>query len=87
MRVMHVDLDYIHDPNPVQQEANLGLLLERIKTAGATTVFLQAYADEEGAGVARALYFPNRHLPMRADLFSRASWQISTSMASLTPSR
>ena len=78
MRVMHVDLDYIHDPNPVQQEANLGLLLERIKTAGATTVFLQAYADEEGAGVARALYFPNRHLPMRADLFSRASWQIST---------
>lgn len=78
MRVMHVDLDYIYDADPQQQEKNLGLLLERIKSSGVTTVFLQAYADDDASGVARRLYFPNRHLPVKADLFGRASWQIST---------
>ena len=78
MRVMHVDLDYIYDADPVQQEKNLSLLLERIKALGVTSVFLQAYADDDASGVARRLYFPNRHLPVKADLFGRVSWQIST---------
>lgn len=77
-RVLHVDLDYVYDPDPAQQERNLSALLDRIKAAGPRTVFLQAYADADGDGVADALYFPNRHLPMRADLFSRAAWQIRT---------
>lgn len=78
MRVMHIDLDYIYDPDPMQQEKNLGLLLDRIKYAGVTAVFLQAYADDDAKGIARGLYFPNRHLPVKADLFGRVSWQIST---------
>lgn len=78
VRVMHVDLDYIHDPDPAQQEANLGRLLDRVKNMGINTVFLQAYADPDGNGAADALYFPNRHLPMRADLFSRVAWQLQT---------
>ncbi|PFW72986.1 poly-beta-1,6-N-acetyl-D-glucosamine N-deacetylase PgaB, partial [Bacillus sp. AFS075960] len=41
-------------------------------------VYLQAYADPKGTGVAEAVYFPNRHLPMRSDLFSRAAWQLNT---------
>ena len=45
---------------------------------GVNTVFLQAYADPEGKGSASALYFPNRHLPMRADLFNRVAWQLRT---------
>ncbi|PXX40142.1 poly-beta-1,6-N-acetyl-D-glucosamine N-deacetylase PgaB [Aquitalea magnusonii] len=77
-RIMHVDLDYIYDPDPARQEANLGRLLERVKAMGASTVYLQAFANPEGDGVARALYFPNRHLPMRADLFNRAAWQLRT---------
>ncbi len=78
MRVMHVDLDYLYDADPAQQERNLGALLDRVKTAGASAVFLQAYADDDAAGVARSLYFPNRHLPVKADLFGRVSWQIAT---------
>ncbi|RMC91867.1 poly-beta-1,6-N-acetyl-D-glucosamine N-deacetylase PgaB [Aquitalea palustris] len=77
-RIMHVDLDYIYDPDPARQEANLGRLLERVKAMGASTVYLQAFANPEGDGVARSLYFPNRHLPMRADLFNRAAWQLRT---------
>ena len=77
-KIMHIDLDYIYDPDPVQQEKNLSLLLERIVAMGVNTVYLQAYSDPDGNGAADAVYFPNRHLPMRADLFNRVAWQIST---------
>lgn len=77
-RVIHMDLDYIYDADPVQQEINLSHFLDRIKRLHPTTVYLQAFADPDGDGVADAMYFPNRHLPMRADLFSRVAWQLST---------
>jgi biofilm PGA synthesis lipoprotein PgaB len=77
-KIMHVDLDNIYDPDPVQQEKNLGLLLERIVAMGVNTVYLQAFADPDGNGSADAVYFPNRRIPMRADLFNRAAWQIRT---------
>ena len=78
MRVVHVDLDYVYDPDPQQMEANLGVLVQRIADLGVSSVFLQAYADPEGDGLVKSLYFPNRHLPMRADLFNRAAWQLRT---------
>ncbi|MBV8046822.1 MAG: poly-beta-1,6-N-acetyl-D-glucosamine N-deacetylase PgaB [Paludibacterium sp.] len=77
-RIMHIDLDYIYDPDPKQTEDNLGRLLDRVKAMGASTVYLQAYADPDGSGEASALYFPNRHMPMRADLFNRVAWQLQT---------
>ncbi len=78
LRVIQVDLDYVFDPDPRQQESNLSALLDRVKSMGVNAVFLQAYADPEGTGTARALYFPNRRLPMRADLFNRVAWQLRT---------
>ncbi|HHA19453.1 MAG TPA: poly-beta-1,6-N-acetyl-D-glucosamine N-deacetylase PgaB [Methylophaga sp.] len=78
IRVAHVDLDYVYDPDPVQQNKNLSLLLDRIKSMKINTVFLQAFADSDGDGNADALYFPNRHLPMKADLFNRVAWQLRT---------
>lgn len=77
-KIMHVDLDNVYDPDPAQQERNLGLLLDRIQLMGVNTVYVQAFADPDGNGSADALYFPNRHLPVRADLFNRVVWQIST---------
>lgn len=77
-KIMHVDLDNIYDPDPAQQEKNLGTLLDRILAMGVNTVYLQAFADPDGNGAADALYFPNHYLPMRADLFNRVSWQIET---------
>jgi len=77
-RAMHVDLDYVYDPDPAQQERNLSALLERVQAVGPRSVFLQAFADPDGDGAADALYFPNRHLPMRADLFNRVAWQLRT---------
>jgi biofilm PGA synthesis lipoprotein PgaB len=78
IRAAQVDLDYVYDPDPEQQERNLGRLLDRIKALSISHVFLQAFADPDADGGAQALYFPNRHLPMRADLFNRALWQLRT---------
>jgi poly-beta-1,6-N-acetyl-D-glucosamine N-deacetylase len=75
-RAVQVDLDYVYDPDPAQQDRNLSKLLDRIKRMHPSQVWLQAYSDPDGDGVADAVYFPNRHLPVRADLFSRVSWQL-----------
>lgn len=77
-KIMHVDLDYIYDPDPQQQERNLGNLLDRINAMGVNTVYLQAFSDPDANGSADMVYFPNRHIPMRADLFNRVAWQIQT---------
>jgi biofilm PGA synthesis lipoprotein PgaB len=77
-RVVQVDLDYVYDANPRQQQANIDSLLDRILALRVTTVYLQAFADSDGNGQAEAMYFPTRHLPLRADLFSYVAWQLST---------
>jgi biofilm PGA synthesis lipoprotein PgaB len=77
-RVMHVDLDYVYDKNTEQMNRNIDTLVERVKSLAPTTVYLQAFSDLNGDGVAEALYFPNRHVEMRADIFSRVSWQLMT---------
>ena len=78
LRVLHVDLDNVYDPDPAQQARNLDVLVQRVVDMGAGTVFLQAFADPKGDGLVHSLYFPNRHLPMRADLFNRVAWQLRT---------
>lgn len=77
-RVMHVDLDYVYDTDPVQQAKNVDVLIQRVFDMKISHVFLQAYADPQGDGTVKALYFPNRWLPMRADLFNFVSWQLHT---------
>ena len=71
MRIMQIDLDYVYDEDPEQQQRNLDALIERVKNMNISTVFLQAFADPQGTELASALYFPNRVLPVRADLFSQ----------------
>ncbi|MFO2466067.1 poly-beta-1,6-N-acetyl-D-glucosamine N-deacetylase PgaB [Pseudomonas sp. 15FMM2] len=78
MRVLHVDLDQVYDPDKAQEVRNLDALVQRVLDMGVDTVFLQAFADPKGDGLVHSLYFPNRHLPMRADLFNRVSWQLHT---------
>jgi len=77
-RVLHIDLDHVHDDDPSQAARNLDALIERVARLGPSHVYLQAFADPDGDGVAEALYFHNRHLPMRADLFNRVAWQLAT---------
>lgn len=78
MRAMQIDMDYVYDPDPAQTERNLDKLVQRVRDIGPSHVFLQAFADPDGDGAADAVYFPNRHMPMRADLFNRVAWQLRT---------
>ncbi len=73
MLAAQVDLDYVYDPDLRQQEKNLRLLTQRVCNLGLTTVLLQAFADPDGNDAAEALYFPNRALPMRRNLFPRVA--------------
>lgn len=77
-RVIHVDLDYVYDPNPAQEQRNINVLIQRLADMRVSTVFLQAFADPKGDGVVRSVYFPNHWLPMRSDLFNRIAWQLMT---------
>lgn len=77
-RVVHVDLDYVYDKDPVQQQKNLDALINRMRAMRVNAVYLQAFSDPDGNGQAAALYFPNRYLPVRADLFSYVAWQLRT---------
>lgn len=76
LRILQVDLDLIYDPDPEQTEKNLSVLLDRVKAMKVSTVYLQAFADPQGTGNIQEVYFPNRVLPMRADLFTRVAHQL-----------
>ncbi len=78
VRVMHVDLDYVYDPDPIQQTKNIDALIQRVYDMKISHVFLQAFSDPSGDGNIKSLYFPNRWLPVRADLFNFVSWQLQT---------
>ncbi len=78
IRVAHVDLDYIYDDDSQQISRNLSKLLDRIKKMRINTIYLQAFSDPDGDGNADSLYFPNRNMPVRADLFNRIAWQLKT---------
>lgn len=78
IRAVQVDLDDVYDADPARQAHNLDLLVSRVYALGVNVVVLQAFADPDGSGRARSLYFPNRWLPVRADLFNRVAWQLKT---------
>lgn len=77
IRVVELDLDAIYSSDAQQQERNLSSLLDGIAELRPSHVFLQATRRDQD-GVAVAAYFPNRHLPLRADLFNRAAWQLAS---------
>ncbi|MFZ9478162.1 MAG: poly-beta-1,6-N-acetyl-D-glucosamine N-deacetylase PgaB [Steroidobacteraceae bacterium] len=77
-KIAHIDLDYLHDPNPEQLRRNVDHLVDRLTWLGVNVVYLQAFSDPDANGSAAAVYFPNRHIPVTADLFSYVAWEIRT---------
>jgi biofilm PGA synthesis lipoprotein PgaB len=78
VRVVQLSLDAIYSANAAEQERNLSVLLDRIQVLKPSHVWLQATADPDRDGVAGAAYFPTAQLPVRADLFNRVAWQLSS---------
>ncbi|MDR3448501.1 MAG: poly-beta-1,6-N-acetyl-D-glucosamine N-deacetylase PgaB [Alphaproteobacteria bacterium] len=78
IRVIQVDLDYVYDADPEQEARNLDQLVSRVYNMKINTVYLQAFSDPTDSGWAKEVYFPNRFLPVRQDLFNRVAWQLET---------
>ncbi|TKS54123.1 poly-beta-1,6-N-acetyl-D-glucosamine N-deacetylase PgaB [Luteimonas yindakuii] len=78
VRAIQVDLDHVYDDDPAQVVRNVDALVQRIHDIRPSHVFLQAFSDPDGDGAAEAVYFPSRHMPVRADLFNRVAWQLRT---------
>jgi biofilm PGA synthesis lipoprotein PgaB len=69
-RAIHADLDMLYDPDPGITRRNVDRFVDRVASLKPNTVYLQAFADDAGTGNVSSVYFPNRVLPMKADLFS-----------------
>lgn len=76
LRTLTVSLDALVDADAATQQRRLDAVVERVRALGVNTVYLQAVTDTDGDGKADAAYFPNRQLPVRADLFGYLSWQL-----------
>ncbi len=76
-RVVQIDLDTIYDVDPAHMEGNLNALIDRLYTMKVSAVYLQAFCDDKGTGNIASVYFPNRVLPMKADIFNRVVNQIA----------
>ena len=67
----------IYDPSSYEKtDQNLGRLIDRLVAMKVNTVFLQAFSDPEGTGNIKSVYFHNRVLPVKADIFSHAVHQM-----------
>ncbi len=76
-KAIQVDLDLVYDEDTDEQNRNIDKLIERIYRINPTTVYLQAFSDDKADGNISSVYFPNRVLPMKADLFSRVARSLS----------
>ncbi len=70
VRVVQVDIDSLYDTDPVQMNANIRMLLERIARTNATAVYLQTFSDSQGDGKTSSVYFTNSVAPVKVDVFS-----------------
>ena len=78
VRVVQLDLDDVYDNDPDRQQQKLSMLLDRLDILRPTQVYLRATSRQAGDIHTAEVYFPNRHVPVRADLFNRVAWQIAS---------
>jgi hypothetical protein len=77
VRVACVALDGLAALNGPAQDAALGTMIENLRTLGANKVVIDGQAALPSPEAALGdVFFPSRLRPMRADILSRAVWQI-----------
>ncbi|MDI1288303.1 MAG: poly-beta-1,6-N-acetyl-D-glucosamine N-deacetylase PgaB [Reyranella sp.] len=77
VRVACIALDSLAALNGPAQDAALGTMIENLRTLGANKVVIDGQAARPSPGAALGdVFFPSRLRPMKADLLSRAAWQL-----------
>ena len=79
-RIACLSLDALASVGPgTPQDEALGRIIEGLRALGTNTVVIDAnVALPSPSAPLTAVYFPNRLVPLRTDLLSRATWQIRT---------
>ncbi len=77
-RSINVSIDSVYHADKKKFEKKLDALIQNVKDMQISTVFLQTYVTPAANEPVREVYFPNRWLPVRADLFNRIAWQLQT---------
>jgi len=78
VRAIQFDLAPLAAVDPASIGASLDEAVLRLRRLGARTVVIRA-CEQAGAGEKTGVaYFPNRLLPLRADLLGRAAWRFAT---------
>lgn len=77
-RALSVSLDSIYSPDPAETERRVGELVQYVADLHVNTVYLSPLSGTGQAEQPTSAYFPNSHLPVRADLFNRVAWQLRT---------
>lgn len=77
-RSINVSIDSVYHADKKEFEKKLDALIQNVKDMQISTVFLQTYVTPAANEPVREVYFPNRWLPVRADLFNRIAWQLQT---------
>ncbi|HWY68338.1 MAG TPA: poly-beta-1,6-N-acetyl-D-glucosamine N-deacetylase PgaB [Terriglobales bacterium] len=74
-RLVRLDPSTLWTADAHETEARLGRAIERVRKLGATSIVIDA-ALTGPDGTLSATWFPNSSLPVQADVFSRAAWQM-----------
>ncbi len=86
VRAVQIDIDDLYDPDPEVVFKRLDLLIQRLHEIKPSSILLKGYSDTNADGKADTLYFPNRHLPVKADLLALTAWRLERKIASVTVS-
>src|SRR5207245_1968217 len=77
IRLVRLDPGRLPWRDPAAFETALGAALERVRALGVNRVIVDAGA-RGASGNLEAVWFPNRALPVKADVLSRIVWQLRT---------
>ncbi len=75
-RIVHADIDHLLDNDRDAQKKNVDAFIDRLLKIKPNIVYLQAFCDVEGTGNIASVYFPNRVLPTKTDLFNHVATQL-----------
>lgn len=78
MRSININIDSIYSSDKNQLDRNVDNLIQRVKDMKVTAVYLQGFVTPGMDGRVKEVYFRNRLLPVRSDLFGRIAWQLKT---------
>lgn len=75
-----VDIDELYVSGDMEaMDKNIDRLIRELERFDVNAVFLQAFADDEGSGNIKSVYFYTTHAPVKADVFSHVATRLRDS--------